>query len=47
LAGFCALDKKVDAGRTRFVLPRGAGTVEVVTAPHAALVEAAFAGGME
>lgn len=47
LAGFCALDKKVDAGRTRFVLPRGAGTVEVVTGPDAALVEAAFAGGME
>jgi 3-dehydroquinate synthase len=42
LAGHCALDKKVAAGRTRFVLPTALGTVVTHEAPAAALVEAAF-----
>ena len=45
LVGHCGLDKKVQAGRTRFILPRRVGEVDLVTAPDAALVERAFALG--
>ncbi len=46
LAGHCALDKKVAAGRTRFVLPTALGSVVMHEAPAAALVEAAFAAAI-
>ena len=47
LAAHCALDKKVEKGATRFILPVKIGTVEMVTAPEAGLVEAAFAAGLD
>jgi 3-dehydroquinate synthase len=47
LAGYCVLDKKVAAGRTRFVLPTGLGTVVMHEAPATALVEAAFAAAID
>jgi len=46
LAAHCALDKKVQAGRTRFVLPTRLGRVEIVEAPDAEQVVAAFASAI-
>jgi 3-dehydroquinate synthase len=43
LAAHCKLDKKVAAGKTRFVLPTKMGQVEVVEAPSDNDVAAAFA----
>ena len=43
LCDLCVLDKKVRAGKTRFVLPTAAGSVESVTSPDPALITAAFA----
>lgn len=42
LADLCRLDKKVRRGRVRFVLPRAAGRVELVTDPDPQAVVAAF-----
>jgi len=42
LVGHCRLDKKVQGGRMRFVLPTGLGTVETTDAPAEADVAAAF-----
>ena len=41
------VDKKARKGRTRFVLPRDFGQMEVVTEPDPAAVQAAFAGAIE
>jgi len=41
------LDKKARRGRTRFVLPRGLGAIEMVDEPDAEAVRAAFAAAME
>ena len=46
LAAACGLDKKVQQGRTRFVLPRELGRIELVSAPAVELVEASFRAGM-
>ncbi len=46
LAAHCALDKKVQRGRTRFILPRRMGVVELIEAPEADAVIAAFASGI-
>ena len=46
LLGHCALDKKVAAGRTRFVLPTRLGAADLVTAPADELVRKAFLAGM-
>jgi 3-dehydroquinate synthetase len=43
LTGHCALDKKVAAGRTRFVVPIAVGRVGMRTVEDAGAVEAAFA----
>jgi 3-dehydroquinate synthase len=42
----CGLDKKVAAGRTRFIVPRRPGAIELISAPDEALVAAAFASAM-
>lgn len=46
LTGHCALDKKVAAGRTRFVVPHAAGRVSVRAVDDADAVAAAFASGL-
>ncbi len=46
LAAHCALDKKVAAGRTRFVLPTRLGSVDIVESPDTDQVVAAFASGI-
>jgi 3-dehydroquinate synthase len=46
LAGHCALDKKVAAGRMRFVLPTRMGEVVTRELADVNAVEAAFAGAM-
>ena len=46
LAGHCALDKKVAAGRMRFVLPSRLGVVAVHEVSDLPAVEAAFAGAL-
>ncbi|GDY12179.1 3-dehydroquinate synthase [Planctomycetota bacterium] len=46
LAAHCALDKKVRHGATRFILPRRAGQVELVSSPPADQVIAAFGSGI-
>jgi 3-dehydroquinate synthase len=43
LAAHCKLDKKVAAGKTRFVLPTKLGQVEIVESPSDHAVAAAFA----
>jgi 3-dehydroquinate synthase len=42
LVAHCGLDKKVDQGHTRFVLPRAIGQVEIVRDPPADAVAEAF-----
>lgn len=46
LVGHCVLDKKTTGGRTRFVLPKKLGVVEMVAAPDDELVRQAFLAGM-
>ena len=46
LTSHCALDKKVAAGRTRFVVPHAAGKVSVRSVDAVAAVEAAFASAL-
>ena len=46
LTGHCGLDKKVAAGRMRFVLPTRLGEVETREIGQVDLVEAAFAGAL-
>jgi 3-dehydroquinate synthase len=46
LAGHCALDKKVAAGRMRFVLPTKIGEVVTREVENVAAVEAAFMAGL-
>ena len=46
LTAACALDKKVAKGATRFILPVRPGTVELVTAPDAGQVQAAFSSAL-
>lgn len=46
LASHCRLDKKVAAGRTRFILPEKIGTVGIVEAPAENDVIAAFASAI-
>jgi 3-dehydroquinate synthase len=46
LTALCGLDKKVSKGRTRFILPSRAGSVELIEAPDAAQVQAAFASAL-
>lgn len=47
LTAACRLDKKARAGRTRFVVARRAGTVEVIDDPGEEPVRAAFLAGIE
>ena len=46
LIAACKLDKKARAGSVRFVLPRAAGTVEIVSDPDPAAVVAGFDAGL-